>query len=217
MFKYKYIYIYTYIYCNCRVASECAYLFVVVCARVWCVCTFEWTFVYVCAHAHTHAHTCTHTTRPCNTLTHIYTRIAHTQHVCTRPAHTHKQHTTHARCFTRNTLTHNYTIVHTHRFCSKMKVPVLGIVENMSGAASLDSQMLFECIISNTMGWLRLVGSLKLYVSFAKEPYKRDYILQKRPTILRSLLIVATPYQKSQVISETNIWRRTNSAGTKNP
>jgi len=27
---------------------------------------------------------------------------------------------------------------------------------------------------------LRLVGSLKLYVSFAKEPYKRAYILQKR-------------------------------------
>jgi len=36
------------------------------------------------------------------------------------------------------------------------------------------------------------VSSLKLYVSFAKEPYKRDYILQKRPVILRSLLIVAT-------------------------
>ena len=44
------------------------------------------------------------------------------------------------------------------------------------------------------MGWLRLVGSLKLQVSFAKEPYKRDYILQKKPIILRSLLIVATPY-----------------------
>jgi len=43
------------------------------------------------------------------------------------------------------------------------------------------------------MGWLRLVGSLKLFVSFAKEPYKRDYTLQKRPIILRSLLIVATP------------------------
>jgi len=42
------------------------------------------------------------------------------------------------------------------------------------------------------MGWLRLAGSVKLYVSFAKEPYKRDYILQKRPIILRSLLIVAT-------------------------
>jgi len=44
------------------------------------------------------------------------------------------------------------------------------------------------------MGWLRLVGSLKLQVSFAKEPYQRDYTLQKRPIILRSLLIVATPY-----------------------
>jgi len=35
------------------------------------------------------------------------------------------------------------------------------------------------------MGWLQLVGSLKLQVSFAKEPYKRDDILQKRPIILR--------------------------------
>jgi len=50
----------------------------------------------------------------------------------------------------------------------------------------------------NTMGWLRLVGSLKSYVSFAKEPYKRDDILQKRPTILRSLLIEATPYHRSE-------------------
>jgi len=29
---------------------------------------------------------------------------------------------------------------------------------------------------------------------FAKEPNKRDDILQKRPIVLRSLLIVATPY-----------------------
>jgi len=45
-----------------------------------------------------------------------------------------------------------------------------------------------------TMGWLRLVGSLKWKISFAKEPYKRDCILQKRPMILRSLLSVATTY-----------------------
>jgi len=44
------------------------------------------------------------------------------------------------------------------------------------------------------MGWLRLVGSLQLWVSFEKEPCKRDDILQKRHIILRSLLIVATPY-----------------------
>jgi len=29
------------------------------------------------------------------------------------------------------------------------------------------------------MGWLRLVGSLKLLVSFAKDPYKRDVISAK--------------------------------------
>jgi len=46
----------------------------------------------------------------------------------------------------------------------------------------------------NAMGWLRFVGALKLQVSFAKEPYKRDDIQQKRPIILRSLLLVATPY-----------------------
>jgi len=46
------------------------------------------------------------------------------------------------------------------------------------------------------MGRLRLAGFLKLQVSFAKEPYKRDYILQTRPIIIRSLLIVDTPYKK---------------------
>jgi len=44
------------------------------------------------------------------------------------------------------------------------------------------------------MGWLQLVGSIKLSVSFAKEPYKRDDILQKRPRIVSILLTVATPY-----------------------
>jgi len=48
------------------------------------------------------------------------------------------------------------------------------------------------------MEWLRLVGSLKLLVSFAKLLYKRDDILQKRPVILRGLLIVATPYENQK-------------------
>jgi len=33
------------------------------------------------------------------------------------------------------------------------------------------------------MGWLQLVGSMKLYVSFAKETFMRDDILPKRPII----------------------------------
>jgi len=44
------------------------------------------------------------------------------------------------------------------------------------------------------MGWLRLVGSLKLLVSFAEYCLLYRALLQKRPIILRSLLIVATPY-----------------------
>ena len=51
------------------------------------------------------------------------------------------------------------------------------------------------------MSWLRLVGSIKLYVFFAKEPYKRDCILQKRLMILSSLLTVATPYHAEWVPS----------------
>ena len=43
------------------------------------------------------------------------------------------------------------------------------------------------------MGLLRLVGSLKLWVSFAEYcPFYRA-LLQKRPVILRSLLIEAPP------------------------
>ena len=46
----------------------------------------------------------------------------------------------------------------------------------------------------NTMGWLRWVGSIKLQVSFAEYHLFYRALLQKRPIILRSLLIVATPY-----------------------
>ena len=46
------------------------------------------------------------------------------------------------------------------------------------------------------MEWLRLVESIKSQVSFAKEPYERDNILQKRPVNLSILLTVATPYDQ---------------------
>jgi len=45
------------------------------------------------------------------------------------------------------------------------------------------------------IGWLRLVGSLKLQLSFAEYSFFYRALLQKRAIILRSLLIVATPYQ----------------------
>ena len=81
------------------------------------------------------------------------------------------------------------------RFCTCEGVWVGWWVLNML-YYSFYSRQLVGKSESYTMGWLRLVGSLNLQVSFAKEPYKRDDILQKRPVILRSLLIVATPYPK---------------------
>jgi len=45
------------------------------------------------------------------------------------------------------------------------------------------------------MGWVRLVGSLKLYVSFAEYGLFFRALLQKRRIIKRSLLFRATPYQ----------------------
>jgi len=58
------------------------------------------------------------------------------------------------------------------------------------------------------MGWLRLVGSLKSYVFFAKYRLFYRTLLQKRPMILRSLLTVATPYHvcKSHVASIVFEW-----------
>ena len=43
-------------------------------------------------------------------------------------------------------------------------------------------------------GWRRLVGSSKLYVSFAEYRLFYRALLQKRRVILRSLRIVASPY-----------------------
>jgi len=44
------------------------------------------------------------------------------------------------------------------------------------------------------MGWLRLVGSIKLQVSFAESSLFYRALLQKRPIILSILLTKATPY-----------------------
>jgi len=43
-----------------------------------------------------------------------------------------------------------------------------------------------------TISWLRLVRSFELYVTFAEYSLFYRALLQMRPTILRSLLIVAT-------------------------
>jgi len=74
------------------------------------------------------------------------------------------------------------------------------ILDSLSIVARENRRLLLQsalCVaeLFRLLGWLQLVGSIKLLVSCAKEPYKRDNILQKRPIILSILLTVATPYK----------------------
>jgi len=55
------------------------------------------------------------------------------------------------------------------------------------------------------MGWLRLVGSLNWYVAFAEYSLFYRALLQKRPMILGSLLIGATPYWWHASSSSANL------------
>ena len=72
------------------------------------------------------------------------------------------------------------------------------------------------------MRWLRLVGYLKTQVSFAKEPYKQDNILQKRPIFQRSLLIIATslhsiPHTHTHIHTHTHTHTPEDIDSTANP
>ena len=66
---------------------------------------------------------------------------------------------------------------------------------HVSTSSSPSAAVSSAVTIVTSVGWLRLVGSLKSWVSFAKEPYKRDVYSLKRRVILRGLLIVATAQQ----------------------
>jgi len=59
--------------------------------------------------------------------------------------------------------------------------------------ASICDMSLYASICNKYVG--RVSRHVRDTLSFAKEPYNRDYILQKRPIIFRSLLIIATRYQ----------------------
>jgi len=59
------------------------------------------------------------------------------------------------------------------------------------------------------MGGLWWVGALKWYVSFAEYSLFHRALLQKRPVILRSLLIVSTSYEYPFIFSLVSLYKRT--------
>ena len=64
------------------------------------------------------------------------------------------------------------------------------------------------CHVSDVMGWLRLVGSLKLHVSFAKEPYTRDNIRDR--SLLQKSPIQETIFETNSAIETWNFKEPTN-------
>ena len=59
-------------------------------------------------------------------------------------------------------------------------------VPRMNESRPAELHVIWHAMENDSMGWLWIVGSIKSQVSFAiaKEPYKRDNILQKRPIII---------------------------------
>jgi len=144
--------------------------------------TYTYIYIYICAYTrilcvfmiykHIHsAHTRRGQTYPNVSYINIYTYLAGISHVI--PLY----HT-----FTSNT-------------CNKCNMAYIHVRIRTHLWVFITS----STILLLDMGWLRSVGSFKLQVSCAKEPYKRDDILKKRPIILRSLQTVATPYQNTLV------------------
>jgi len=74
---------------------------------------------------------------------------------------------------------------------SKVFVCVFVCVCVLSSKVSWVCMCLCVCVL--TMGWLRSVGSIKLYVCFAEHLLFYRSLLQKRPIILSILLTKATP------------------------
>ena len=103
----------------------------------------------------------------------------------------------------RSLYTRETCVLETYRICIHISQFLMFYPNIMISPAPLNatrsvflfsSQFLIPC--PDIIGWLRLVGSFKLQVSFAEYRLLYRALLQKRPMILRSLLIVATPYDQ---------------------
>jgi len=91
-------------------------------------------------------------------------------------------------------------VTHMNASCHTYK-RVMSLIRTTHVTHSHESRHTYEQVKSHIwmghdMGWLRWVGSLKLQVFFAEYSLFYRALLKKRPIILRSLLIVATPYER---------------------
>jgi len=147
-----------------------------------CVCTYCFIYTHTYIRIHTYIHVYIHIYRYIQIFIHMYmyicmyTRIHICIHICI------------------------YTYTHTHiNECKFMKIcPVhlhiymhiymclhiyFEVYMGMRDTRILTPSLVRMEHVNKTMRWLRLVCSLKLQVSFAKEPYERD-LYSAKETIL---------------------------------
>jgi len=131
----------------------------------------------------------------------MYYLVIQQIHTHTRTdTHTHTRTDTHTRIHTHtHTHTHTHVITHVHHVYHLSQIAQRShnsCLSSVSHITAVSCQYHIISVISQltSMGWLRLVSSLKLQVSFAEHRLFYRALLQKRPVILRSLLVVAAPY-----------------------
>jgi len=110
-------------------------------------------------------------------------------------------------CHNVHTYSHNvHTYSHSYGVASYGVATVMGITVTICMYVVTICVTVTICMC--VMGWLRLVRSLKLKVSLAEYSLFDRALLQKRPTILRRLLIVATPYRVIMWLDDaTEMWQ----------
>jgi len=152
--------------CVCVCACVCIYIY------IWCVCVhmcvckrpiYEHrdmsTMITVCI-TYMYTHLCTHT----------YVPFIYSMHTCI-----------HAYWYTCI-----FVCAWVYKYICILYVYICEYTRTPYSCVWCHHGFLCMCVpvcLDYGMGWLQLVGSLKLYVSFAEEPYKRDDILRKRPII----------------------------------
>jgi len=204
MYVHIYIFIYIYVF---------VYIWMYFCVYIY-IYTYIYIYKYTYTHIYIYIHTRIYTYIYIHKYVYIYIYHVHKQDttvasgllsfLCNRCASSrtnifaliffrhHSAPAKHALMLVRWNVTHSYvwhdcqTTIQCNTHCNiHWLIRVCGVIPSLDG--SLNS-----CTCD--MGWLQFVGSFKSYVSFAKESFHRDNILQKRPIFWRSILIVATPY-----------------------
>jgi len=102
---------------------------------------------------------------------------------------------------------HSYERVTSHIWmCDSATLPVMYVhMWHIWGMCHICAVLMSHSTRIRDMGWLRFVGSLKLYVSLQNIGLFYRALLQKRPIILRSLLAEATPYDIMCAVTHSHI------------